>query len=332
MRMEQGGARVHEITLEEVRACVFAPRPDDHKYRRGTVLLATGSERFPGAALLGVEAAVFAGAGMVRYLGPASLGAELVLRRPEAVLDAPAGVPGPRRADAVVFGSGVPDLRDDPRRRTAARVLSEAALPSGEAVQCGVADAGALPLVADLVNRGKRLGHMLLTPHAGELAVLLGAVKGSPHAVADIEADRACSARRAAARTGATVLLKGRRTLVAEPEGTVLSVLSPSCWLASAGTGDVLAGLIGALAAIAAQREPEERPGLPYLAAAAAWLHGRAAWLAAGSALGPVDPLRVLEPSERLTAGPVGGPITASELIRRLPLVIAALLADPEAG
>lgn len=330
--MEQGSARVHEITLEEVRACVFAPRPDDHKYRRGTVLMATGSERFPGAALLGVEAAVLAGAGMVRYLGPAPLGAELVLRRPETVLDAPAGDPGPRRADAVVFGSGIPDLRDDPRRRTAARVLAEAALPGGEPVHACVADAGALPLVADLVNRGKRLGHVLLTPHSGELAGLLGAVKGSPHAVADVEADRARSAWRTSARTGAIVLLKGRETLVAEPEGTVLSVTSPSCWLASAGTGDVLAGLIGALAAIAARREPEERPGLPRLAAAAAWLHGRAAWLAAAGALGPVDPLRVLEPGERLAAGPTGGPVAASELARRLPTVIAALLAGPEAG
>lgn len=328
--MNQGSIQMHEVTVEEVRACVFAPRADDHKYRRGTVLLATGSERFPGAALLAADAATRSGAGMVRYLGPALLASEVVRSCPEVVVDTPAEQGTRRQPDAVVMGSGIPDIRDDPRLRAARRVLTDQAMHGLQPVAACIADSGALGLVAELVNRGSRLGKVLLTPHAAELAKMLGAVKGTAFAVEQIEADRPQAAWRLAARTGSIVLLKGRETLVAEPDGLVRRVTAPTSWLATAGSGDVLAGIAGAIAAIAARREPEERPSLPEIAAAAAWLHGRAAWLAAMRPLGEVLARDALLPEAELTAGAPGGPVTARDITREVPAVMAALLALPE--
>lgn len=194
------------------------PGPTDHKYSRGVVAFDTGSEAYPGAALLGIEGALHVGTGMVRYLGPAA--PELVLgRRPSIVL-------AEGRAQTIVVGSGWGS--PDPARM--ARAV-DAGVPL-------VVDAEALQCLPDGEGRG-----WLLTPHAGELAQLLGIER------ADVESDPVQAARTAAARTGAAVLLKGACQVVAEPGGRATVALAGPGWTAQAGSGDVLAGICGALLA-----------------------------------------------------------------------------------
>jgi hydroxyethylthiazole kinase-like uncharacterized protein yjeF len=196
---------------------------------------------------------------MVRYVGTAA--AAVKQQHPEVV--------GAGRVQAWVVGSGGGDQ---------AGVELAAALADGVPV---VIDADALPHVA-----AHRLARQaVLTPHAGELAALLGVDR------ADVEARMLHHARAAAATYDAVVLLKGDRTVIAHPDGRVRVNPTGTPWLATAGAGDVLGGLIGALLA----------GGLPPLDAAsvAAWLHGAAATAASG-----------------------GGPIVASDVARALPAVI----------
>jgi hydroxyethylthiazole kinase-like uncharacterized protein yjeF len=129
-----------------------------------------------------------------------------------------------------------------------------------------VVDADALPHLR--AGAGDGPAALVLTPHAGELAALLGVER------AEVEAEQLRSARAAAERFAAVVLLKGRHSLVAHPDGRVRVTTTGTPWLASAGTGDVLAGLVGALLAA----------GLaPYDAASVgSWLHGAAASVAGG--------------------------------------------------
>jgi NAD(P)H-hydrate repair Nnr-like enzyme with NAD(P)H-hydrate dehydratase domain len=138
---------------------------------------------------------------------------------------------------------------------------------------------------------------VLLTPHAGELARLLGVLPGGTEpARADVEARPYAHAARAAALTGATVLLKGAITLVVRPDGRARSQAGAPPWLATAGAGDVLAGIAGALLA----------GGLDAFdaGAVAALAHGRAA-----------------------AAASRGGPIAAGDVARALPGTVAELVA-----
>jgi ADP-dependent NAD(P)H-hydrate dehydratase / NAD(P)H-hydrate epimerase len=259
---------------------IAVPGVDDDKYARGVVGLVTGSARYPGAAVLGVEAAVRTGVGMVRYLGPGRPTRLVLQRRPEAVT-------ADGRVQAWVLGSGQdPADRDE---RTAAWL--HGALAQEVPV---VLDAGALDLHAEA------RGPVLVTPHAGELARAVG------RSVDDIRADPAGAARDAAAQLGATVLLKGHTTHVATPEGGILRVRSAPTWLATAGAGDALAGILGALLATHADvlATPDGSEALAALAATGAVLHGLAAERASG-----------------------GGPLTVLDLAAELPRVIAGLLA-----
>lgn len=202
----------------DVAVWLPVPGPESHKYTRGVVGLDTGSADYPGAALLGIEGALHAGTGMVRQLGPVP--GELVLgRRPSVVL-------GQGRVQALVVGSGWGG--PDPARM--ARAV-EAGVPV-------VADAEALRCLPEVGLEG-----WLLTPHAGELATLLGVER------AQVEADPVGSARSAAARTGATVLLKGATQVAAEPSGRATIAVGGPAWTGQAGSGDVLAGSCGALLA-----------------------------------------------------------------------------------
>jgi hydroxyethylthiazole kinase-like uncharacterized protein yjeF len=146
-----------------------------------------------------------------------------------------------------------------------------------------VVDADALSAVADLAGRPER-ARLVLTPHAGELARLLGVERDA------VEAGPWRHVREAAGSWGCTVLLKGRRTLVAGPAGPVHVTTTGTPWLATAGAGDVLAGLVGAL--LAAGLSPYDA------ASAGSWLHGAAATLASRD--GP------------LTAGAVAAAIPAA--------------------
>jgi hydroxyethylthiazole kinase-like uncharacterized protein yjeF len=268
---------VTAFTAADAARWIAVPGPADDKYSRGVVGFVTGSATYPGAAVLGVEAALHTGVGMVRYLGPGRPSRLVLSRRPEAVT-------APGRVQAWVLGSGQ-DARD--RDADTARRL-EAAL--ADAVPT-VLDGGAFDL------RERASSPLVLTPHAGELATVLGVDRAA------ITADPEAAAVRAAAETGAVVLLKGSVTHVAAPGGDVLHVTGAPAWLATAGAGDALAGVIGALVATHAAAIADDPAALAPLAAAGAAIHGLAA--------------------ERASAG---GPFTILDLCAALPATIAELL------
>jgi hydroxyethylthiazole kinase-like uncharacterized protein yjeF len=250
---------VERVELGDVAARWRRAGPGDDKYSRGVVGVVAGGPDYTGAAVLAVEAAVRAGAGMVRYLGP-DHPAELVRhRRPEVVA-------GKGRVQAWVLGPGVSP--DDPEQQLRIRD----ALSSGEPA---VVDAGALGGLPDTLGP-----QHVLTPHAGELARLLGVDRH------DVEADPLTFARRAHESTGATVLLKGSVTTVVGERGVFTAASAPT-WLSTAGAGDVLAGVLGAALA----GRPHEDPA--QVAADVAVLHGWAATLA--SAGGPLAALDVAD-------------------------------------
>ncbi|HET7689944.1 MAG TPA: NAD(P)H-hydrate epimerase [Nocardioidaceae bacterium] len=249
-------APVEALQAVDVAALLPTPHAHDHKYRRGVVGVRAGSEEYPGAAVLCVAGARTGLVGMVRYVGDAS----------DVVRAAHPEVVGDGQVQAWVVGPGGGSLAP----------LLDAGVPV-------VVDASALPEVT-----GPLGVPAVLTPHAGELAAMLGVTRE------EVEAEQLAFARQAAERFDAVVLLKGRHTLVASPDGQVRVTTVGPAWLATAGAGDVLAGLIGAMLAA----------GLtPYDAASVgSWVHGAAATL-------------VRE-----------GPIVAHEVAAKIPDVIAQLL------
>jgi hydroxyethylthiazole kinase-like uncharacterized protein yjeF len=273
------------------------PTAADDKYSRGVVGIRTGSDAYPGAAVLGVEAAWRTGTGMVRYVGP-DRPTDLVLqRRPETVT-------ANGRVQAWVIGSGT-----DAAARTSIETSALRGLLAGDVPV--IVDAGAIDLALGAH------APLLLTPHAGEFAKLqtqLGLDEG-PHA-----SDSRSPLARVASALGQTVLLKGARTLVTAPGGTVIIVEAGTPWLATAGTGDVLAGVIGALVASRAADGPVSADDLAELAATGAWIHGTAARLAAGQ-------ITVADAATDAPPAGVGRPIVALDVAHAVPAVIGALLA-----
>ena len=241
------GGRGHGVPGRRRRGAAAAAGPVAQKYTRGVVGVRAGSARYPGAGVLSTSGAACGLAGMVRYAGGAPDAVRA--RHPEVVV-------GEGRVQAWVVGSG--------GDAEAAEALA-AALRDDVPL---VVDADALQHLEAPLDRPA-----LLTPHAGELAAMLGVER------AEVEADQLAFARRAAREYAATVLLKGHHTLVAAPDGRVRVTTTGTPWLAVAGAGDVLGGLCGALLAA----------GLtPYDAGAVgSWLHGAAATLA--SAGGPIS-------------------------------------------
>lgn len=265
-----------------------APVAADDKYTRGVVGLVTGSTRYPGAAVLGVEAAWRTGVGMVRYVGPDRAAGLVLARRPETVT-------GDGRVQAWVIGSGT----DAETRTDADAAVLHRILGGTDPV---VVDAGALDLAAGA--RAPRI----LTPHAREHDALRRSIGLDPVG-SDDDDTRAAACAQTASALDAVVLLKGARTLVAAPGGDVRTVEAGTPWLATAGTGDVLAGVIGAVVAALAVRGAPDAAALADAAASAAWLHAAAARHAAAA------------------LGPAGGPITALEVATALPRTVAAVLA-----
>lgn len=253
---------VAALTGADLDVLLPRPRNESDKYRRGVVGVAAGSDLFTGAAVLAVGGALRGGAGMVRYAGRAAPVAQVRSHWPEAVvtqLDAPS-IDRVGRVQAWVLGPGLGT--DDWAHELAAAVLA-----SDVPV---LIDADGLTLVAKDRTLLRRAAPVLITPHAGELSRLIGAGRDA------IEAARLDHARRAAAELGVTVLLKGSTTVVAEDSRPVRVNTTGTSWLATGGTGDVLAGLAGALLA----------QGLSCYDAAscAAYLHGVAGRLAADGA------------------------------------------------
>ncbi|GAA4222360.1 hydroxyethylthiazole kinase-like uncharacterized protein yjeF [Streptosporangium album] len=214
------------------------PRPDagSDKYSRGVVGVAAGSHEYTGAAVLAVGGAIRAGAGMVRYAGVAEPVAQVRARWSEAVitpLEPGEGVDRVGRVQAWVLGPG---LGTGPESLAIARSVLASDVPV-------LVDADALTLAAQDRSLLRRAAPVLITPHAGELSRLLDVPR------ARIEARRLEHVRWAASELGVTVLLKGSTTLVAQEDRPVRVNLTGSPWLATGGTGDVLAGLAGALLA-----------------------------------------------------------------------------------
>ena len=237
------------------------PGPKDDKYTQGVTGVLAGSATYPGAAVLCTGAAVAATSGMVRYAGTAAQ--QVLSHWPEVIASPSPAAAG--RVQAWVVGPG---LGVDDAGASALWFALETDLPV-------IVDADALTILAahpDLVVN--RNAPTVLTPHAGEFARLAGAPPGD---------DRIAATRRLADQFGATVLLKGNVTVVAEPGGPVYLNRAGQSWAATAGSGDVLSGVIGALLAA----------GLPTgeAAAAAAFVHARAANLSAADP-GPTAPSR----------------------------------------
>ncbi|GAA1631781.1 MULTISPECIES: bifunctional ADP-dependent NAD(P)H-hydrate dehydratase/NAD(P)H-hydrate epimerase [Brevibacterium] len=217
------------------------PRPvaADHKYSRGVLGVVAGSAMYPGAGVLTSGAAVNTAAGMVRYLGDGEVGDRILDRHAEVVLAA-------GRIDALVVGSGDPE-----------QGFVEAALGAiAETTVPLVLDAGALDLVGHDEPDANR--PVVLTPHAGELSRLLSRLLGEIITSRRVAADPLHWARKAAAVTGHVVLLKGAQTVIACPDGFAVLPSPGPASLATAGSGDVLTGIIGTLLA-AAQAERRTR-------------------------------------------------------------------------
>ncbi|WP_224280181.1 NAD(P)H-hydrate dehydratase [Nocardioides lacusdianchii] len=254
---------VEALQPDDVRALL--PRPDRvaHKYTRGVVGVRAGSGTYPGAALLAVSGANTGLVGMVRYVGPEDIAHTVRSAHPEVV--------GAGRVQAWVVGPGGGD--------DAGAMLAEA---RGDGVPL-VVDADALRHVDG------PLPGSVLTPHAGELAAMLGVER------AEVEAAPLGFARDAARRWDCVVLLKGHHTLVADPAGRVRVTTTGVPWLATAGAGDVLAGLVGAL--LAAGLEAYDA------ASVGSWVHGAAA-----------------------TEASSGGPLTAGRVAVQIPRLVRDVL------
>ncbi len=276
--IEENFGRPAVRRLEDEDLANFLPNPARraHKYSRGVLGVVAGSADYPGAAVLACRGALAAGVGMVRYLGPPEV-ADLVRQScPEVVCST--GTVADNRVQAWLVGSGMGP--EDHEQLQRARDAVDSGLPV-------VADAGALPALPDVLAP-----QVVLTPHAGELAALLKRL-GADQDRGGVEAGTLEAARQAATLTGATVLLKGATTLVAAPSGDVYSQADGTPWLATAGSGDVLAGIIGALLAQAGpdvgrsrMQGAKEEGQWAVMAALGAALHGRAGRAASDASYG----------------------------------------------
>ena len=245
-------AKTTSWSVAKSKKYLDAPKKSDHKYRRGILGCITGSKQFPGAALLTTESALATGVGMVRYFGPERVKQAVIQNRPEVVL-----VSG--RVDVYLLGSGIPESRSF-FRKLMMEQINRTNVPR-------ILDAGALYLT------GTSKAITLITPHAGELSKLF-ATKKIKVSVSEIETDPVVWAQKCAKLFGVTVLIKGAITYVANDIQVIkLPVATP--WLATAGTGDVLAGVIGALMAI--NHEILSEANLIEIAATGALVHAMAA-------------------------------------------------------
>jgi len=290
----------------DIREMLPRPGAESDKYRRGVLGLLAGSDRFTGAVLLATGGAVRGGAGMVRVV-TANVAAVLVRQAwPETVVTV-----HPDQGDWDLLGSvgRVQAWVAGPGMGTGQDAVARLAAVLGTDLPVLV-DADGLTILSQVEGLLPRQAPTLITPHAGELARLLGTDAAS------VEARRLEHARRAAGELGVTVLLKGSTTVIAPsggaPEEPVLVNPTGTPWLATAGSGDVLSGLAGAL--LAQGLEPA-RAGL-----AAAYLHGMAGRLAAAGQL-TADDASALESSGETGEAPIG----ASDLVRALPAAFRSL-------
>lgn len=237
--VQEAPGNLHLLVADELSAYLASRPRDGHKGTFGHVLVVAGGPGTAGAAALATQAAVRSGAGLVTAAVPESLlqlvdGASLEsMTVPLAQLDDAAAVAVGK--DAIAMGPG---LGQDPSTAKAVRRLAvDLDMPL-------VLDADALnALASDVTVLTRRTSPTVLTPHPGEMARLLGI------STAEVQADRLAAVRRAAEISGAVVVLKGHRTLVAEPGGSVWINPTGNAAMATGGSGDVLCGLLAGLLA-----------------------------------------------------------------------------------
>jgi hydroxyethylthiazole kinase-like uncharacterized protein yjeF len=264
--------------IADAAAHLRVPEPEDDKYSRGVLGVITGSAQYPGAAVLGVEAALRTGVGMVRYVGPKSVGRAVLARRPEAVTSN-------GRVQAWLIGSGM----DHAQRSAATTARMDDALQQQLPT---ILDGGAF----DLHDRSK--GPTVITPHYRELARVLDVP------VEEIAGDPGAAAAHAADTLGVTVLLKGHTSYIAAAGSVRLATSTAPSWLATAGAGDALGGILGALVATHSDSIVADPAMLARVTATACVVHGLAAERASG-----------------------GGPLTILDLAAAVSPTIAQLLA-----
>lgn len=257
-------------SAEECRIYLPTPKPSDNKYRRGVLTCITGSNSYPGAALLTTDAALSTGLGMVRYLGPRMVRNAVIQNRPEIVVKA-------GKCDAYLIGSGIPKQISIFTRFRIFKALREH--------KPLVIDAEALKFIK---STGKLT---VITPHIGELSKLISV---SAELISQNPVEYATYT---AQKFNVTVLLKGHETIVAN-KNRVIKLPPATSWLATAGTGDVLAGILGGLVALNHQIVTDEN--LIEISATASLIHAKCA---------------------------IDEPLHLNEMISRIPQVVVGLSA-----
>lgn len=274
-----------KFTARDARKNIQIPTDLDNKYSRGVLGVITGSAQYPGAAVLTCSAASAAGLGMLRFNSSSGL-AHLVLHtNPEVVVQ-------PGKVTAWLLGSGIAAKKygnfSTWLRHRWFKLAKLQTVPT-------ILDAGALYLA------GKLPQPTLITPHFGELATLLQS-RGVSTSAEAIEGDPKKWVRIAADSLNVIVLLKGSKTYVADAK-RIIELPTATPWLATAGSGDVLAGIIGALVATNEIEILNNPSKLADIAAAGAYIHAQAA-----------------------SAASHGGPITATHIVREIQSVISKLI------
>jgi hydroxyethylthiazole kinase-like uncharacterized protein yjeF len=268
-------------SADDARRFIAIPTSENDKYSRGVLGVITGSRQYPGAAILTTSSALRTGLGLLRYVGPRNVSNLVLGRNPEIVL-------GMGRVDAWVIGSGMASEKINIFQK---RHISSAC-QSGTPI---CFDAGALSYV------DKASGPVLITPHYRELQSLLN-LKGIPASLEEICTNPKIWARKAAVEFGVTVLLKGNVSVVASIDNQI-ELPSATPWLATAGTGDVLTGIIGALMATNSNSILNRKFDLASIAATASLIHQSAAKLAISE-----------------------GPITSSDVARKISRAIFEII------
>lgn len=271
---------IQEVVPARLAAYLSQPNQDDHKYTRGVLGVISGSTSFPGAAILNIEAAIRSGAGMVRYLGDAALIKEIVANRPEAVFES-------GEVNAYLIGSGLSWDSASEQIKSKIAVAMASKLPV-------ILDAGAL----QIAQKSRHL--QILTPHSGELSKwLTDSDKGV--LAAEIDQNPTHYLQLAATLIESNILLKGNTTFIAcYATKQIIKIEKLPAVLATAGSGDVLAGII---AGLTVQNQPEQEADFVQIAVLSVLLHAQAALKASR-----------------------GGPIAALDIALSLPEVIGSWL------
>ena len=276
---------VKKWTARDASKCIITPSDLDHKYSRGVLGVITGSAQYPGAAVLTTAAASATGIGMIRFHSSSGL-AHLVLHTTPSV------VVQPGKVTAWLVGSGIEAKKYSEittwLRHRWFKLTTLQSVPT-------VLDAGALHLAGSLEQP------TLITTHSGELSKLLTA-RGVSVSAEAIEGNPKKWVQEAANVLGVTVLLKGSITYVAN-DSLLIELPTATPWLATAGSGDVLAGIIGALVATNTVEILNDYNHLASVAATGAFIHARAADEASN-----------------------GGPINAEAIIISIPKVMSGLI------